>query len=106
MRLFVVGLLFFGICCQAVRYDYSSWDSDLESDSVSEEVPVYSERIERRVQQHLQKLKATNGGEGEDTYNTYKSVCIVDGVPKMLGMFDCRKQVAVGRWQNAINSTG
>ncbi|KAI6191797.1 putative phospholipase B-like 2 [Aphelenchoides bicaudatus] len=106
MRFLVVGLFLFGLLgCQAVFRDDSSSDYDMESESVSEENPVYSEQIEKKVQERLQILK-NNGGEGEDTYNTYKSVCIVDGQPKLLDMFDCRKQVAVGRWQNSINSTG
>lgn len=104
MRFLAVGLFLFGLC-QAVFRDDSSSDYDMESESVSEENPVYSEQIEKKVQERLQILK-NNGGEGEDTYNTYKSVCIVDGQPKLLDMFDCRKQVAVGRWQNSINSTG
>uniref|UniRef100_A0A914GPK4 Phospholipase B-like n=1 Tax=Globodera rostochiensis TaxID=31243 RepID=A0A914GPK4_GLORO len=43
---------------------------------------------------------------GRDTDYTYKSVCLVDGKPTLVDGFDCRHQVAVGRYKNAINMTG
>jgi hypothetical protein len=47
-----------------------------------------------------------NGTEGRDEGYTYKSVCIVNGKPQVLHGFDCRNQVAVGRFRNSINETG
>ncbi|KAL3084766.1 hypothetical protein niasHT_031657 [Heterodera trifolii] len=43
---------------------------------------------------------------GWDSDYTYKSVCLVDGKPTVVDGFDCRYQVAVGRYKNAINMTG
>lgn len=104
MRLFV-GLLFLGLCCQA-RIVYDSGDSEYDFGSFSgEDESSTNRRASGRVKEQRKPLEKVNG-EGRDTYNSYKSVCMVDGKPKMLNMFDCRNQVAVGRWQNAINSTG
>lgn len=44
--------------------------------------------------------------EGQDLYYTYLSVCLVDGRPRLVDGLDCRQQVALGRWKNAINRTG
>ncbi|KAL3073083.1 hypothetical protein niasHT_035359 [Heterodera trifolii] len=49
-----------------------------------------------------------NGGKqfGWDSNYSYKSVCLVDGKPTVVDGFDCRYQIAVGRYKNAINMTG
>uniref|UniRef100_A0A8R1DX35 Phospholipase B-like n=1 Tax=Caenorhabditis japonica TaxID=281687 RepID=A0A8R1DX35_CAEJA len=44
--------------------------------------------------------------EGRDEKYTYKQLCLVDDKPQVLDGFDCRYQVAVARWQNAVNTTG
>uniref|UniRef100_A0A7E4VT70 Phospholipase B-like n=1 Tax=Panagrellus redivivus TaxID=6233 RepID=A0A7E4VT70_PANRE len=44
--------------------------------------------------------------EGEEQFYKYLSACNQDGEIKLIPAFDCRNQVAVGRYRNAINSTG
>ncbi|KAE9551530.1 hypothetical protein FO519_005260 [Halicephalobus sp. NKZ332] len=44
--------------------------------------------------------------EGTEKFYSYKSVCFINGKVKVLDGFDCRNQIAVGRYRNAINSTG
>ncbi|TKR83222.1 hypothetical protein L596_016846 [Steinernema carpocapsae] len=46
------------------------------------------------------------GEMGHDDSYTYKSACMVDGNLTILNGFDCRNQVAVGRFRNSINATG
>ncbi|KAH7684750.1 Protein F09B12.3, partial [Aphelenchoides avenae] len=70
-------------------------------ESISEEVDKY----ERNFVSFKNRLRNTYS-EGKDEDYTYKSVCVVDGVPKVLDGFDCRNQVAVGRFKNSINATG
>ena len=45
-------------------------------------------------------------GPGRDSDYTYKSICLVDGKPAVVDNFDCRNQIVVGRYKNAINLTG
>jgi hypothetical protein len=89
MSRLVCLVVLFGLCLTAQAWKDSEYDFDSES----------IERVERRH-------KSAINLEGHDTYNTYKSICMVNGKPTLLNMFDCRNQVGVGRWQNAINSTG
>uniref|UniRef100_A0A1I8A841 Phospholipase B-like n=2 Tax=Steinernema glaseri TaxID=37863 RepID=A0A1I8A841_9BILA len=51
-------------------------------------------------------LTAEEGEMGRDDRYTYKSACMVDGKLQILHGFDCRNQVAVGRFRNSINVTG
>jgi len=109
MRLFV-GLLLLVCYCNAKAWEESySMESDSfseEFDESSEEFKEDNDRIVKRVQERRRLVDGLENGEGRDTYYSYKSVCVVDGKPKMMDTFDCRNKVAVGRWQNAINSTG
>jgi hypothetical protein len=45
-------------------------------------------------------------GEGEERFYTYKSACYLDDRVQLIEGFDCKNQIAVGRFRNAINSTG
>ncbi|CAD6188713.1 unnamed protein product [Caenorhabditis auriculariae] len=49
---------------------------------------------------------AEDSQEGRDEKYTYKQLCIVDNKPSIQDGFDCRYQVAVARWKNAVNTTG
>ncbi|KAK0407484.1 hypothetical protein QR680_019219 [Steinernema hermaphroditum] len=51
-------------------------------------------------------LTAEENEPGKDDRYTYKSACMVDGKLQILHGFDCRNQVAVGRFRNSINVTG
>ncbi|CAI4228255.1 unnamed protein product [Auanema sp. JU1783] len=44
--------------------------------------------------------------EGLDEKYTYKQICVVDGKLTVLNGFDCRNQIAVGKWKNSVNATG
>lgn len=50
--------------------------------------------------------KSNESTEGKDEHYTYKAVCVVDEVPQVIDGFDCRQMIAVGRFKNAINTTG
>lgn len=95
MRL-VVGLFFLfalSVHCQK----HPDWNYEFESESSeSFESDEVQDRVASRVQEQrklMQNFNNENGGAGRDTYNSYKSVCIVDGKPKLVDMFDCRNQV-------------
>lgn len=55
---------------------------------------------------HKHRASQFNSPEGRDEHYTYKSVCMFDGKPEIIDGFDCRYQVAVGRYRNSINLTG
>ncbi|KAK6039531.1 hypothetical protein COOONC_22964 [Cooperia oncophora] len=46
------------------------------------------------------------GSEGKDERYTYNQMCVVDGKLTVLNGFDCREQVAVAKWKNAVNASG
>uniref|UniRef100_A0A0N5AVB9 Phospholipase B-like n=1 Tax=Syphacia muris TaxID=451379 RepID=A0A0N5AVB9_9BILA len=67
--------------------------SDLELDDSEDDV-IFTKKKQKQ-------------GPGRETKYTYSSICKnEEGQMRILPGFDCRRQVAVGRFQNAINITG
>lgn len=108
MRLIVLGLLLFGLSCQARNWKDNSGSFESDSfESESFESEEHLDRLKKTIEERKKLVRGGNDeGEGRDKYFSYKSVCMINGKPQLADMFECRNQVAVGRWQNAINSTG